>query len=195
MPSSTEPLMPTGKLSGRPQPTLSLGDLVVRPFRTDDAAAIVTAYEDPAIQRWHVRTVTPAEATEMIEANELNWQSETRIDWAVADGDGPVLGRVALNELNLRDGSAQFGYWTLPAARGRNVAVRGVCAVSEWAFGIGFHRLSLRHSVLNEPSCRVAIKSGYLFEGINRQHGRHADGWHNMHLHARLSTDPVPQLP
>jgi ribosomal-protein-alanine N-acetyltransferase len=53
----------------------------------------------------------------------------------------------------------------------------------------GFHRLELTHSLANAASCRVAHKVGYRLEGTLRQHGLHADGWHDMHLHARLETD------
>jgi RimJ/RimL family protein N-acetyltransferase len=67
------------------------------------------------------------------------------------------------------------------------VATAAVGAVSEWAFGLGLHRLQLRHSVRNPASCRVAAKTGYALEGVLRSALRHADGWHDMHLHARLA--------
>lgn len=51
------------------------------------------------------------------------------------------------------------------------------------------HRLELAHSVRNPASCRVADKAGYRLEGTKRQEGRHADGWHDMHPHARLRSD------
>jgi RimJ/RimL family protein N-acetyltransferase len=36
-------------------------------------------------------------------------------------------------------------------------------------------------------SCRVAQKAGYLLEGTKREHWLFADGWHDVHLHARVS--------
>jgi RimJ/RimL family protein N-acetyltransferase len=36
---------------------------------------------------------------------------------------------------------------------------------------------------------RVAVKAGFAAEGIERDGERHADGWHDMHVHARLATD------
>ena len=135
MPSLLPPLIPRGRLGGQPQPTLTSDELTVRPWLADDAAALVEAYRDPAIQRWHLRSVDPTEAGEMIEATHRNWQSESRADWAITDGR--VVGRVALNHLDLYEGVAQFAYWTLPAARGRSVAVRGVLTVTDWAFAVG----------------------------------------------------------
>ncbi|WP_435880234.1 hypothetical protein [Streptomyces atroolivaceus] len=44
-------------------------------------------------------------------------------------------------------------------------------------------------SVLNEASCRVAVKPGFSFEGVRRRGNLHADGWHDMHVHARVRGD------
>jgi RimJ/RimL family protein N-acetyltransferase len=49
--------------------------------------------------------------------------------------------------------------------------------------------IELTHSVHNVASCRVAAKCGFPFEGTLRGAGRHSDGRHDMHLHARLRTD------
>lgn len=48
------------------------------------------------------------------------------------------------------------------------------------------HRLELEHAVDNTASCRVALKAGYAYEGTRRSAALHADGWHDMHLHAHL---------
>jgi RimJ/RimL family protein N-acetyltransferase len=45
---------------------------------------------------------------------------------------------------------------------------------------------------MNPASCRVAHHAGYPFEGIKRREALHTDGWHDMHLHARLIDDPRP---
>lgn len=42
------------------------------------------------------------------------------------------------------------------------------------------------HAVRNEASCRVAIKTGFVLEGTKRSAVLHPDGWHDMHLHARV---------
>lgn len=78
----------------------------------------------------------------------------------------------------------------LPAARGAGVASRALIAVSAWALGeAGFHRLHLSHSTRNDASCRVAIKAGFQLEGTKRSDAIHADGRHDMHLHARIRGD------
>jgi [ribosomal protein S5]-alanine N-acetyltransferase len=45
--------------------------------------------------------------------------------------------------------------------------------------------------VANQASCRVGAKAGYELEGIMRGALLHADGWHDMHLHARVAGLPA----
>lgn len=116
---------------------------------------------------------------------------EREAHWAVADAEsGALLGRVALRELRLDDGTAEVAYWTAQEARGRGVAARATTALSHWAFDeIGFHRLELLHAVRNEASCRVASRTGFALEGTKRSAVLQPDGWHDMHLHARIRED------
>jgi [ribosomal protein S5]-alanine N-acetyltransferase len=147
---------------------------------------VVEAYSDPEIQRWHVRSMTEPEAMSWVVSWSERWAAETGAGWAVVEQDR-LLGRVGVSPLDLTDGRGEAVYWVMPAARGRGVAPRALRAVTAWMFAnVGLHRIELMHSTENEASCRVANKAGYRFEGIKRRQGLHTDGWHDMHLHARL---------
>ena len=66
-------------------------------------------------------------------------------------------------------------------------------ALTRWGHDdLGLHRIELQHSTVNEASCRAATAAGFLPEGIRRGANLHDDGWHDMHLHAHLSSDPYP---
>ncbi len=125
-----------------------------------------------------------AEARDWISSWTGSWRRESGAGWAVTDGV-EVLGRAGLRRVDLAEALGEVVYWVLP---GRGVASRALAA-TEWAFGVGFHRLELVHAVENDASCRVAARAGYRLEGTKRREGLHADGWHDMHLHARLSDD------
>ncbi len=192
MPDLMPVAVPAGRLGGQPQPTLRVDELLLRPWLGSDAAAVFAAYRDPEIQRWHVRSMTEDEAAEWVAGWADRWRAESGAGWAVTRRD-VLAGRVGLRSINLAEGAAEVGYWTVPAARGANIAARAVCAVSSWLFGsVGLHRLELNHSVGNPASCRVAEKAGFRYEGTRRRQGLHSDGWHDMHLHARLASDQVP---
>jgi RimJ/RimL family protein N-acetyltransferase len=228
VPLLVDPALPQGTLCGATQPRLTTNDgLVLRPWQQDDAAAVLTAFACPEIQRWHVRRLdTPEEAAEWVGQWAGRWETETAASWAVVDGDGfdrdradrngvagnrvagdgvggdrvagdaavdgrdQPLGQIGLRNISLAEGSASLSYWVTPAARGRSIAARSVAALSAWAFeSIGFNRLSIQHSTANTASCRVAERTGYRVEGTLRQAIKHADGWHDWHLHGRLRTE------
>ncbi len=177
------------------QPTLPApGDLTLRPWFPSDASVVVTAYSDPAIQHWHRRHIlTEDEARELIAGWNQGWRAETGGCWAIArTGTGQAVGRVSLRDVDLDNGIAECGYWVLPGARGGGIATSALLALCRWALGdLRLHRLELAHSVANLASCRVASKTGFRLEGTKYAALLHADGWHDMHLHARIQ-DGIP---
>ncbi len=222
MPDLVAGAVPAGRLGGRVQPTLRVDELCLRPWLDSDVDAVVEAYRDPDIQRWHVRTMARDEALSWLRSWSERWRAETGASWAITRRDVPagrevpvgpevladsewlrgrevpvgpevLVGRVGLRTVNLAEGFAEVGYWTMPPARGQQIAGRAVRAMSDWLFGVvGLHRLELNHSTRNPASCRVAEKAGFDYEGTRRQQGWHADGWHDMHLHARLAPADRP---
>ncbi|MFD0783819.1 GNAT family N-acetyltransferase [Micromonospora azadirachtae] len=189
---STPPTIPAGTLAAGPQPVLAApADLLLRPWEAADVPIFLAAYRDPEIQRWHTRRPASEEQVrDWFDRYHQDWAQEKGAHWAVTRGGGEVLGRIAMRGIDLDDGVAECAYWVLPAARGAGVASGALTAVSGWALGAaGFHRLELDHSNRNLASCRVAVKSGFLLEGIKRSDAVHSDGRHDMHLHARIRGD------
>ncbi|MER6733312.1 GNAT family N-acetyltransferase [Streptomyces puniciscabiei] len=193
MPYLTSPVVPAGTLSRVPQPCLPTGDgLLLRPWHARDAPAVHAAFQDPLMHQWHIKAAdSEEEVAGWITQWQQCWKDEREAQWAVVDADTDVLlGRVALREILLGDGCAEVAYWTVARARGRGVAVRATTTLTRWAFEeVGLHRLELSHATANEASCRVAAKAGFAAEGTRRSALLHPDGWHDMHLHARVRGD------
>jgi RimJ/RimL family protein N-acetyltransferase len=156
-----------------------------------DVPVFLSAYGDGEIRRWHTRRPsTHSEVEEWFDSYRRDWRRERGGHWAVTRDGERVLGRIALRGLDFDDGVADVGYWVLPFARGGGVASRALSALTVWALNeIGFHRLQLEHSTRNHGSCRVAMKSGFVLEGIKHSAAVHDDGRHDMHLHARVRGD------
>jgi ribosomal-protein-alanine N-acetyltransferase len=166
--------------------------MVLRPWRNEDSATVRAAFGCPDIQRWHVRRMdSDEEARDWIAGWARRWADETDASWAIVAGsDGQAVGQVGLRTIMLSEASAQLSYWVLPTARGKGIAVRAVRTLTSWAFDtLRMNRLFLVHSVGNPASCRVAHKAAFGLEGVLRGYLRHADGWHDVHMHARLRTD------
>lgn len=185
-PRTVPPVIPEGSWGSGPQPGITGNGLVLRPWRAGDEAFLVDAHTDPAIRHWHAFSMEgEAEASRFIARQARRWRQETGADWAVT-GDGQMLGRIWLRLLDLPSGEGEVAYWVAPPARGRGVASRAVAMLIEWARERGMHRLALLHSTRNEVSCKVAVGAGFRLEGTAVRSVRHADGFHDMHQHARL---------
>jgi ribosomal-protein-alanine N-acetyltransferase len=190
--STPGPVLPPGCLSTLDQPQLIVEELTLRPWQQADAAALVHAYADPDIRRWHARAMTSADAESWIDHELDRWRHDRGSSWAITDGD-LMLGRIGLGGVSLEEARAGVTYWVIAEARGRGVATRALGAVVGWAFeSVGFHRLELEHSIQNSASCRVALNAGFVPEGTVRARALHFDGWHDMHLHGLLAVDSRP---
>lgn len=185
--------LPAGALRALGQPRLDVDDrLAIRPWRDSDAETVRTAFRCPDIPRWHVRRMDTAAVARAWTADwTTRWDREQDASRAIVErADDRPIGQVGLRTISLFDASAQLSYWVLPHARGAGVAARAARALTRWIFDVvGLHRVLLEHSTANPASCRVAAELGFPVEGTVWRAGRHADGWHDMHVHGRLRTD------
>jgi [ribosomal protein S5]-alanine N-acetyltransferase len=189
MPRLVPSALTPGSLARLSQPVLDLQDCVVRPWQASDVRDVARAYAEGSIQRWHRLSLSEVEAREWIASWKEHWKQETGAGWAIASGS-ELLGEISLRKLRLGDGCSEVSSWILPSVRRRGLATRTLHALSTWAFDqLGLHRLELAHSTKNAVPCRIAGGAGYRLEGTKRREGLFADGWHDIHLHARLSDD------
>lgn len=186
-------------LPPRPRPldpvALTAGDLLLRPWRQEDADAYWAALESPGGRLWHGSTTTSRADVAALLVLRQDWSPGDHASWAVADaGTGALLGSLSLHRIDLDQRVAEIGYWTVPAARRRGIAVRAVEAAVRWGFtDLGVRRIQLFHAVENTASGRVAEKAGFTREGRLRRSHRYGDGlWHDELLWARLHDDPFP---
>jgi len=109
-------------------------------------------------------------AARWIETYVRAWKDGSRAGFAIVDAaDGSFLGMVALVQIHLDMAEGELGYIIAPAARGRGIAGRAIGLLAGWAFReLGLMRLEAWIDVANEPSKRVAERSGFIFEGVRR---------------------------
>ena len=192
MPRTVPPVVPPGALRDARQPRLEGDRVALRPWDSGDAEMLRRAFRDPEIRRWHMRQLDgPGDADAWIASWSERWTAETDGSWAALDPEsGEAAGQVGLRQITLEFGVAHVSYWTSPAFRGRGLAARAAQVVADWALGdLGLHRLEVHHSTANSESCRVAERAGFAAEGLLHSALLHDDGWHDMHVHARIAAD------
>ncbi|MEU7072453.1 GNAT family N-acetyltransferase [Streptomyces narbonensis] len=163
-------IIPT-TLHAAPAPTASA--LVLRPWRVEDAAALVEVYRDPGLRRWTDTSMDcEDDGVRWVRAQERGWSAGARFGFAVLEAASTagtrLVGNVVLKEVAPGKPSAEVGYWTAARARGRGVAPRALETLTAWALETfradGLERLELLHQEDNPASCRVAVKCGYEFD-------------------------------
>jgi RimJ/RimL family protein N-acetyltransferase len=174
---------------------LAAGPVLLRPWRDDDVDPTWAALQDPEIRLWNGSGCTSRDDAARFIRGRQDWSSGDHASWAIADPDTlGLLGSLSLHRIDCEQGTAEIGYWTIPAARGRGTAGYAVDAACRWAFAeLDLVRIELCHAVENTASARVAQKAGFLLEGRRRRAYRYGDGLHHDELiWSRLADDAGP---
>jgi RimJ/RimL family protein N-acetyltransferase/8-oxo-dGTP pyrophosphatase MutT (NUDIX family) len=180
------------------QPTLTDGEVTLRPWRDDDVTEAVAGHDEVIAHwfGWPVDGVTPERMQQAIR----DWRASFADDRAVVgfaiEDRGTLAGSV---DVRRRDTGVGELSWALYAGRrGRGVATRAVRLLADWALtdaghgGLGYHRLEAKVEPGNEASLRVATRAGLRREGVRRVEpgtGDRAETTSYVVL-ARLASDP-----
>ncbi|MFJ6417668.1 GNAT family N-acetyltransferase [Paeniglutamicibacter sp. NPDC091659] len=183
-------------------PHLSGSELAhLRPWTESapDVAAVLEAFDTDDMAGQSGEPVnSEAAARRWLDA----WVGAPRPD-AVAfaiDIQGRAVGHVMASAIDRRHDTAWISYWVTPAVRGRGLASEATAALADHCFHeLGLYRLELAHRVNNPGSGRVAVKAGFIPEGVERAKLRYLDeNGHpvrfDVQTYARLRDDPVPSL-
>jgi RimJ/RimL family protein N-acetyltransferase len=99
--------------------------------------------------------------------------SEDPLFFAVVDkSSGKAAGRQALMRIDTAQGVIEIGsiYWGALVSR-RPAATEALYLFAEYVFDeLGYRRFEWKCHNMNEPSKRAAVRFGFKFEGVFRQH-------------------------
>jgi RimJ/RimL family protein N-acetyltransferase len=85
--------------------------------------------------------------------------------------DGEAKGHLWIMEIRPANGVFEVGSITYsPAMQRTRAATEAIYLVGEYGFSLGYRRYEWKCNNRNEPSKRSAIRFGYTYEGLFRQH-------------------------
>ena len=176
-----------------PDTTLSVDELLLRPWRQADIPAIHAACQDPDIARW-VALADPFgidDAAALVHEAQTMWREQTGAPFAVVEaGTDRLLG--AVTRFGPDGHSATFGCWVAPEARGRGVGPRALRLLAEWTFATtSTLRIDGYIMAGNEASERMVLRLGWQREGVLRSWHLRPDGTPvDCVVYSLLRTDP-----
>ncbi len=147
-----------------PPETLSHGQVLLRRWRHDDAAALLAAVTESLE---HLRPWMPwadgydeSRAAEYLSGCDEQWASGTAFAYAIVVGD-QIVGSVGLHK-RIGDGGLEIGYWVRDDWTGRGIATDAAAALTDAALALpGIDRVEIHHDAANVASGRIPAKLGY----------------------------------
>ena len=94
------------------------------------------------------------------------------VPFAIVDkADGRAKGHLWLMEIRPEQGVFEVGYITYsPSLQKTRVATEAIHLCGAYGFSLGYRRFEWKCNTLNEPSKRAALRFGFQYEGLFRQH-------------------------
>lgn len=163
-------------------PTLTYGLVTLRPSSDSDIDAIFHACQDPLIPAF---TTVPADytidhAVDFVRSDPFSLAERRELRFIVDYGNGSdkkFAGVISLHTINIKNHTAEVGYWMEKAMRGKGIATTAVSMITDYGFTtIGFRRIEGLADFDNEASQKVLMKAGFEKEGILRNKVTREDG-------------------
>ena len=146
-------------------------DLLLRPFRVDDATRLYRAVHESVKElkpwmSWANEGYTEMTAREYISITQARWVEHTLFAFAVTCGD-EIVGGCTLSSIHPIYHYCNVGYWVRTLHHGQGIAGRAARLAVRFGFeNVGLIRAEIVVAVGNEASRRVAEKIGAHYEGI-----------------------------
>jgi RimJ/RimL family protein N-acetyltransferase len=160
------------------QPTLSDGQVTLRPLREDDIEAVLAACQDPLISAF---TPVPYPydlemAEEFVRGAALGYLNHQSITFAI-ESEGKLAGTIALHSLSIANHCAEVGYWMSADHRGKGICTSALKIISKLALEVmAFRRVQGLADDDNFASHKVLERAGYKREAQLAQRVTKSDG-------------------
>jgi RimJ/RimL family protein N-acetyltransferase len=163
-------------------PTLTYGLITLRPSTESDIEDIFQACQDPLIPEF---TTVPAHYTidhaiEFVRNDPFSFAERRELRFIIEFGNGlnrEFAGVISLHTINIKNHTAEVGYWMEKSTRGRGICTSAVQVITDYGFvTLGFRRIDGLVDVENLASQKVLMKAGYEKEGILRNKVTREDG-------------------
>lgn len=173
--------------------TIDCGTCRLRPWRADDAAALVPLADDAEVSRG-LADRFPYPYTDEDARTFLRMAIARPREFFAVEVDGALAGG-----FGIRPGedvyrlSATLGYWLGRAFWGRGLMSAALGGYTRYAFrAFGYQRLQAMVNVNNPASARVLQKCGYALEGTLRRAAYKRGALVDVWIYARLRDGAMP---
>jgi ribosomal-protein-alanine N-acetyltransferase len=189
----TEPANATSSIP--PIPRLRGQRVSLRPYRDDDADALLALYGDPVVTRWwsHEPWSNRQQAVEYLERMRRDRETAEFYPWAIASNvDDVLIGTAALYEIDRTHRRGMIGYSLTPSMQGHGYVHDALQLLIEFAWTIlDLQRIEADTDPENTASRRLLERLGFTLEGSMRKRWFVHGIWHDASWYGLLREDYV----
>ena len=163
-------------------PTLQYGLVTLRPSTEKDIDSIFSACQDPLIPAF---TTVPANYTidhaiDFVRSDPFSFSERREIRFVIDYGAGhdvKFAGVISLHTINIKNHTAEIGYWMEKSMRGKGIGTTAAKMITDYGFRtLGFRRIDGLADVENTASQKLLTTAGFQKEGILRNKVTRDDG-------------------
>lgn len=157
--------------------------LQLRQVEQSDAAAVLSGYSDPLVNRHlSVAYYSMEEIQEQLDWYNEIYKTGEGIWWAFCKKEAPeiIVGNGGLNNYKPAHKCIELGYWILPFEQRKGYASEAIRAICDYAFEkLDVHRIEAIVEGENVGSMHLLHKLGFINEGARKEcelkNGRYID--------------------
>ena len=163
-------------------PTLQYGLVTLRPSAERDIDSIFQACQDPLIPAFTTvpTNYTLDHAIDFVRSDPFTFAERRELRCVIEYGNGTDLtfaGVISLHTINIKNHSAEIGYWMEKSMRGKGIGTIAAKMITDYGLRtLGFRRIDGLADVENSASQKLLMRAGYEKEGILRNKVTRDDG-------------------
>lgn len=137
---------------------------------------------------WVSFTNTVEDELNYIKHTRTSWDEGTLFDYGIfRKSDDIYMGNIGLHSIQWKFDRCEVGYWILGDFEGQGYMSEALRILEAHAFGMGFHRIEVRCSSINQRSANVPIACGYVFDGVLKENSIEQEKYRDTFIFSKLS--------
>lgn len=138
---------------------------------------------------WVEFTKTIEDEIEYIQLSHEKWNDFSLYDFAIYETkSNTYLGNIGVHTIDWVNNACEIGYWILGKFEGKGFISDALEALEKELFKVGFNRIEIRCSSINERSANIPIANGYTLEGELKQNSIEMGKYRNTKIFAKLAS-------
>lgn len=137
---------------------------------------------------WVSVTKTVDDELNYIKHTHRCWDEGTLFDYGIfRQSDDLYMGNIGLHSIRWDYDRCEVGYWILGDFEGHGYMSEALRILEAHAFELGFHRIEVRCSSINQRSASVPIACGYFFDGVLKENSIEQSKRRDTFIFSKLS--------